>query len=609
MADVGKQFRLLPVRGDGAPIDLAGGRVTIGRHPDCTVPIIDEKASRQHCELVAGPGGYLLRDLGSRNGTKLNAEKITEATIRAGDIIKIGSHEFFVEVIAAGVEAPARSAAPATRHEPRVERAVVEEDEAPSNAAFPEPLSLDADEPEDLRDDYETEPSPAEVRGGVRPPPPPSLNDSIQRGSGDGTWMVQIEDLIDALPPKLSAPETVTLIDAGGKHSEALSGPGEGPTMVRLLLRCASKSRATDIHVEPKAEAVHVRMRIDGQMVSIAEMPRKVGDLAFGLIKTACQMAMAARDAVQEGHFAVKFPDRRVDLRISFTPSVHGQKLVIRVLDIRAVPPSLNEIGMAGYMQQRLRRVCDQDHGLLLVCGPTGSGKTTTLYNALREIDRESRNVVTIEDPVEYQLDNVTQIPIDANKGNTFGQLLRSVLRQDPDVILVGEIRDEETARTAMQAAMTGHVVFSSVHAKDTIAAVFRLLDLKVEPYLVANSLDLVMAQRLVRVLCEHCKTPIPVSPGVATRLGRYLGGKTSMYAATGCVRCLRTGYRGRRAIFELLDFTDELRDVVLKEPSISAMKKVIETGMFTTLAQFGWKLVAEGVTTLDEVDRVAGQG
>jgi general secretion pathway protein E len=290
---------------------------------------------------------------------------------------------------------------------------------------------------------------------------------------------------------------------------------------------------------------------------------------------------------------------------------VHGQKMVIRVLDDRYVPHTLDELGLAGYMYDRLKRTCEQDHGLLLVCGPTGSGKTTTLYNALRQIDRYSRNVVTIEDPVEYQLDHVTQIPVSTAgiKENTFGSLLRSVLRQDPDVILVGEIRDEETARTAMQAAMTGHLVFSTVHSKDTISAIFRLLDLKVEPYLVANSLDLVLAQRLVRVLCDSCKRPVPVAPGVATRLGKYLGNKTQMFVSTGCVRCLRTGYRGRRALFELLDFTDDLRDVVLRDPSIQAMKKVIEGGHFTTLAQSGWRMVADGVTTLEEVDHVAGQG
>jgi general secretion pathway protein E len=257
-------------------------------------------------------------------------------------------------------------------------------------------------------------------------------------------------------------------------------------------------------------------------------------------------------------------------------------------------------------MEERLRKVCEQDSGLILTCGPTGSGKTTTLYNCLRSIDRVSRNVITIEDPVEYQVEHVTQIPIDEHKGNTFGTMLRSVLRQDPDVILVGEIRDQETARTAMQAAMTGHLVFSSVHAKESIVAIFRLLDLNVEPYLVANSLNLVLAQRLVRLLCPNCKQPHPVPPGVATRMGRHLMGKTHTFAATGCSKCLRTGFRGRRAIFELLDFNDELRDMVLSNPSITGMKRIIEQGLFTTLQQFGWRLVAEGVTSIDEVERVA---
>jgi type II secretory ATPase GspE/PulE/Tfp pilus assembly ATPase PilB-like protein len=256
-------------------------------------------------------------------------------------------------------------------------------------------------------------------------------------------------------------------------------------------------------------------------------------------------------------------------------------------------------------MLERIRKACSGDSGMILACGPTGSGKTTTLYNALREIDRQRRNVVTIEDPVEYTVDNVTQIPVGHN--NTFGDILRSVLRQDPDVILVGEIRDGETARTAAQAAMTGHVVFSTVHAKDTIGAVFRLLDLGIEPYLVANSMDIIVAQRLLRVLCESCKRPVKVSPGQATRIGRYLEGKSEVFAATGCARCLRTGFNGRRAIFEMLDFNDELRDCVLNQPTIAGMKKIIEQGVFTTLQQSGWLLAARGVTTLDEVERVTG--
>lgn len=546
---------LRPANWQGRTIKVEEEPISIGRHPDNVICLHDEKLSRFHCVVEPdGTGGFRVRDLGSRNGTRLNETKITESPVAPGDMFRVGDHEYIAELVTDGNAAPA--------------------------------------------DDKKKSRKPADFSSSAARP-----------RSGEPDWYGELERLLNSLPPKDSREEPVQLIEANGSESDALGGSGEGPRALLILIQLASKSRATDIHLEPKSHDANARMRVDGQMVSLVEMPRRVADLIGGVIKAACQMGQAARDSVQEGHFSCKFPDRRIEYRVSFTPSVHGQKLVLRVLDDRGIPHSMDELGLAGYMFDRLKRTCEQDHGLLLVCGPTGSGKTTTLYNALRVIDRYSRNVVTIEDPVEYQLDNVTQIPIDSGKGNTFGSLLRSVLRQDPDVILVGEIRDEETARTAMQAAMTGHLVFSTVHAKDTISAVFRLLDLKVEPYLVSNSLDLVLAQRLVRVLCDSCKRPVPISPGVATRLGKYLGGKTQMMTATGCGRCLRTGYRGRRAVFELLDFTDDLRDVILREPSIQAMKKVIESGHFTTLAQSGWKLVGEGITTLEEVDHVAGQG
>lgn len=528
---------LKPQGWQGKHVPLAAKPVSIGRHPDNTIRLQDDAASRYHCIIEPdGHGKFLIKDLGSRNGTKVNNSKIEQAFLEAGDVVKVGGHEWLIQA-----------------EEQRAQH-------ARKNRDVP-------------------------------------------------AWVVELGELIDALPPKGEMEEGIALIEAGGTDSAALDSGGEGPRAIKLMLQLAFKARATDIHMEPRAESLNVRMRVDGQMVPVLELPAAVGSLAQGMVKTACQMPSAGRDAVLDGHFSCRLSDRRVEFRASFTPSVHGQKLVLRILDQRHVPHSLEELGLPPYMHKRVRVVCEQDHGLLLVCGPTGSGKTTTLYNALREIDRESRNVVTIEDPVEYQVEGVTQIPIDDRKGNSFNSLLRSVLRQDPDVILVGEIRDDETARTAMQAAMTGHVVFSTVHAKDTISAVFRLLDLKVEPYLVSNALDLVLAQRLVRVLCEQCKRETPIGPAEVTRMGRFLSGKTASYVATGCLRCLRTGYRGRRAIFELLDFTDDLRDVILKEPSIQAMRKVIETGMFTTLAQSGWRLVAEGVTAIDEVDRVAGQG
>jgi len=537
--------------------------ISIGRSPENTLCVEDSLLSRFHCVVEPSqPRGhngdiqldetgnansvtYRVRDLGSRNGTRLNGIKINDSPINAGDTIKIGNHSFLFEA-----------------EETLKERQTLARSEA---------------------------------------------------ASGEPSWATDLKELINMLPPKnVGVDDPIEMVDGRGKTSVALQGSSEGSRATRMLLLAASKSRATDIHCEPKGDSVQVRMRIDGQMIAVVNLPNNGGELANGLIKTACQLRPTGREAVLDGHFSTKFGAsevnlaRRVDYRISFTPSVHGQKLVIRVLDQRDAPKSMHELGLPPYMHERIRRVCEQDAGLLLTCGPTGSGKTTTLYNALREIDRERRNVITIEDPVEYHLDNVTQIPVDDNKGNTFGGLLRSVLRQDPDVILVGEVRDEETARTAMQAAMTGHLVFSTVHSKDTMSSVFRLLDLKVEPYLVANSLEVVLAQRLLRVLCEHCKRAVRVTPSQTTRMGRFLENQTEVYMATGCAACLRTGYRGRRAIYELLDFTDDLRDVILKEPTIGAMKKAIEAGLFTTLVQSGWIQVARGITTMEEVDRVA---
>jgi general secretion pathway protein E len=548
-------WKLNPVRGTSRSLVLDGAAVSIGRGPENAVPLLDEMASRKHAVIeFDGKGGYKVRDLGSRNGTRVNEERIAESVaLKPGDVIRVGQHEFLL-VCEYSKEELAKN-----KHVDRVLEA------APIAAVAPNP------------------------------------NRSETVG-----WMYELADMMASLPPKV-LPENVSVIDAHGAPSDVLSGTSDGPNAVRLLLQLSSKSRATDIHFEPKQETVNIRMRVDGEMIPIIELPKRVGELSFGLIRAACHMQIAGRDAVQDGHFSSVFPDRRVEYRVSFTPSVHGAKLVLRVLDQRGAPGNVRDLGLANYMEDRIRAVCNQDSGLIVTCGPTGSGKTTTLYNCIREIDRQSRNVITIEDPVEYQLSGVTQIPVDEHKGNGFGNLLRSVLRQDPDVILVGEVRDEETARTAMQAALTGHLVFTSVHSKDSITAVFRLLDLKVEPYLVANSLNLVLAQRLVRTLCDTCKRPTPVTPGQATRIGKWLSGKSSTFSATGCGKCLRTGYRGRRALFEMLDFNDELRDIVLNKPSIAAMKKIIEQGLFTTLQQSGWKMVAEGATTIDEVERVAG--
>lgn len=525
--------RLKPLTGRGRPISLGDEPVTIGRHPDNVVRLKDEKASRFHCVIERGENGaWTVRDLGSRNGTKVNKRRVTEVRLESGDVLRVGSHEFLIEAKQA-----VESSAP---------------------------------------------------------------------------WSAELLRTLEAAGGEAPAKTRLQLIDASGAESEALSGSGDGSVAARLLLLLAAETNATDIHVEPKLETCSVRMRVDGQMAWVIDLPTEVGSLVTGLIKTATHAKELAPDAVVDGHFSVKFRadaevSRRVEYRVSLTPTVHGAKMVVRVLDMKNVPRSLEELGLPAYMLDRVRRTCELDAGMILCCGPTGSGKTTTLYNALREVDRETRNVITIEDPVEYQLEGVTQIPIDEAKGNSFATLLRSVLRQDPDVILLGEIRDAETARVAMQAAMTGHVVFSTVHAKDSVASIFRLMDLGVEPYLVANSLQLVLAQRLVRLLCPRCKRGVAVTPGEATRMGRFLGDAKQLFEPTGCPSCLRTGFQGRGAIYELLDVNDPLRDVILTSPTIQGIKAVIEQGLFTTLEQSGWRMAAAGLTPLSEIERVTG--
>src|SRR5207248_1847577 len=258
----------------------------------------------------------------------------------------------------------------------------------------------------------------------------------------------------------------------------------------------------------------------------------------------------------------------------SFAPAMFGQKCVVRILDTANTPYHVWDLQLPEWMFEEIQRAMKGDSGMFLVCGPTGSGKTSTLYAVIRDIDVSERNVVTIEDPVEIQLDGVTQIPVNDQQGNTFSALLRSVLRQDPDAILVGEVRDPETARIALQAAITGHLVFSTVHSRDTIGTIFRLLDLGVEPYLVASGLQLVLGQRLVRVLCPYCKMPVKATGDQLARMGEAGQGLTKIFLPKGCPRCMNTGFSGRRAMFELLRTNDAMRDVIMKNPSLNELQK-----------------------------------
>ena len=417
----------------------------------------------------------------------------------------------------------------------------------------------------------------------------------------------ELKERSSRLPQQSFGLDQIMLIGSRGQELPVVghADSGDGIQTLGLLVMIAYQTRSTDIHFEPKEENFEARMRVDGMLVPIVQIPKDVGSRVAGVIKVLCVIDFAGQLGIQEGSFSATAPGRRTDFRISFTPSVHGQKLAIRILDVANSPQSLQSLGAPKSLISRLQHVMEQNAGMILVCGPTGSGKSTTLYSLIRSIDCKSRNVMTIEDPVEYRIEGVTQSSVDASRGKNFSDMLRALLRQDPDVLLLGEIRDAESARISMQATMTGHLVLSTVHAQDTINTVFRLLDLGADPNLVASSLNMVLAQRLVRVLCTRCRKRRTPSSDERRRMGELA--RDFIYEATGCAHCLGTGYFGRRALFELLETNERLKDVMLKKPTLLALKAAAKTPEFVTLRADGFRLIAQGVTTTSEVDRVIG--
>ena len=420
-------------------------------------------------------------------------------------------------------------------------------------------------------------------------------------------YLRELNERSDRLPKQSFGLDKIMLIGSRGQELPVVghADSGDGIQTLGLLVMIAYQTRSTDIHFEPKEDSYEARIRVDGMLIPIVQIPRDVGSRVAGVIKVLCAIDFAGQLGIQEGSFSATAPGRRSDFRISFTPSVHGQKLAIRILDVANSPQSLESLGAPKSLITRLQHVMGQNAGMILVCGPTGSGKSTTLYSLIRSIDCKSRNVMTIEDPVEYRIEGVTQSSVDAGRGKNFSDLLRALLRQDPDVLMLGEIRDAESARISMQATMTGQLVLSTVHAQDTINTVFRLLDLGADANLVASSLNMVLAQRLVRVLCTHCRKRRPPDADEKRRMGALA--RDFIYEATGCARCLGTGYFGRRALFELLETNDRLKDVMLKKPTLLALKAAVKGPGFVTLRADGYRLIAQGVTTSSEVDRVIG--
>ena len=379
--------------------------------------------------------------------------------------------------------------------------------------------------------------------------------------------------------------------------------------LVNLILVQAIKDRASDIHLEPFEKSLRLRYRVDGMLYDSAAPPKSLQAAITSRIKIMANLDIAERRLPQDGRFRIKLAGREVDLRISVLPTVHGEKIVMRVLDKGALNLNLDNFGMDPDDLQKFKNAIDAPHGMMLMTGPTGSGKTSTLYAVLNYLNKEDVNIVTVEDPVEYQMMGVNQVQVKPEIGLTFAGGLRSILRQDPDIVMVGEIRDSETADIAVKAALTGHLVLSTLHTNDAPGAIARLTDMGIEPFLISSSLLMACAQRLVRRICPHCKETFQVPPEALQRLGLTPDDPANkmFYRGRGCGRCKNTGFLGRMALLEVLPLTNALKDQILRNAGASVIKnQALKEGM-KTLRMAGIEKAKAGLTTIDEVLRITG--
>ena len=426
------------------------------------------------------------------------------------------------------------------------------------------------------------------------------INRAFQKTSADVDELLEGLDDDDLIGIAAEIDETEDVLDIANKAPII--------KLMNTIMFEALKIRASDIHLQPFSDRLQVRYRIDGILYDSKVIPKKIQDALISRVKVMGKMDIAERRLPQDGRTSLKIGDGDVDVRISSVPTSHGERIVFRLLDKSARLYQLTEIGLDERNHEILGKLISSSHGILLVTGPTGSGKTTTLYAGLDEMNSLETNIITIEDPIEYNLDSISQIQVSTKKGLTFASGLRSLMRQDPDVMMVGEIRDEETAAIAVQASNTGHLVFSTLHTNDSAGAVTRLIDLGVEPYLVSSSLIGVVAQRLVRVICHRCKMSYEPEESELKSVGltrdELIDGL--LFRGKGCDNCLGRGYYDRTAIYEILTINETIRDQIIARTSASVIKQVaVESGHLRTLRMDGARKVAQGITTIDEVLRV----
>ena len=432
--------------------------------------------------------------------------------------------------------------------------------------------------------------------------PPEDIQKVIEELSSDP--IDQVDEIIAGI-----AEDTVEVVDEKSDEVadlETLAGKGPVIRYVNFLISSAVREGASDIHIEPGERRLRVRCRIDGVLFDQQAPPGKMHAAIISRLKIMANMDIAERRLPQDGRIRATVHGRTVDLRVSTLPVIHGEKCVIRILDGRSTQVGMENLGFAPETLDAFRNAILQPHGIVLVTGPTGSGKSTTLYSALRIMDGDRLNISTVEDPVEYELDFCNQVNVREAIGMTFSAALRSLLRQDPDVIMVGEIRDAETARIAIQASLTGHMVLSTLHTNDAPSSITRMINIGIEPFLIGAAVNGVLAQRLVRRICPECKTPVKdVKDNVARYLERYGQTPEQLFQGAGCANCRQTGYKGRVGVYEFLVIDEQLRDIITRDPSLNELRRGAKEAGMRSLLEDGLHKAANGMTTVEEIMRV----
>lgn len=414
-----------------------------------------------------------------------------------------------------------------------------------------------------------------------------------------------IEDIIQTIDEERLGLKEGQELDL--KKLQEVSGEPPVIRLVNLMIMHAVSEAASDIHLEPEEDCLRVRCRVDGILHDRPALPKYLQSAIVSRIKVLANLNIAERRAAQDGRFQMKMESRAIDIRVSVMPTIYGENVVMRLLDRSSAVLSLSQLGFSFEVLEKYQKLIYRPYGIILVTGPTGSGKTTTLYASLHIINSGEKNIVTIEDPVEYHLAGVRQVQIDSKAGISFANGLRSILRQDPDIIMVGEIRDRETAEIAVQAALTGHLVLATLHTNEAPGAVTRLVDMGLEPFLISSSLAGVLAQRLVRAICKDCKEEYVPSQEVLGDIGydTRQGSEIKFYRGKGCPKCLNTGYKGRIGIFELMLADDKIRNLITARAPLDEIKKQAQISGMVSLKNDGIQKVKEGLTTAEEVLRV----